>query len=287
MRNILLNGMSSLPSPAPSVPSGFPSPARAGEGGVKADRPPTEGEGRGRNFTALACVALVFLTACHKSPADRTHDAAGGPVGNIVASANLKIFSSELTTGGGAFEYPSGNDQVLAFNDQSNPISQRSIRYFWNGQIADASQDCSASPCTVAFVGFDLMHTTSLGTYAATPGRNLAYAGYHKMTFYARGSLSANTVVKIEAADDGNQSTPDACMTLSANGTDDVCSNGNTAQLSAGWQHYSLNVSAASFNAVKDFFKATYVYTYPIQGLPGQAAGGGGTVYFDQIQYEP
>jgi len=233
------------------------------------------------------CVLIFGLsvTGC-RNPFDRTRDASGGgPTGTFGNSSTFVVFSNELQTGGGAFEYPGSDGQSLVFNDTSNPISRRSIRYGWTGQ-AVAGQ--------TVFAGFDLMHTPQLSAYATTPGRDLHLAGYMKVTFYARGSLSSNTVLKIEVADDGNTTTPDPCVTLymgavppspdpcDANGSDNLKMTPQV--LTSSWQPYTITLlnSVLSMSNVKDFFKATFVFT-PAVGAP---AGQGGTAYFDQIQYE-
>src|SRR5947207_2998733 len=97
---------------------------------------------------SLAMTTVLFLlAACNKSPFERTRDASGGGAVGSFGSGNFVIFSNELKTGGGAFLYPSGEHQTLDFRDTSNSISQRSIRYNWDGQDV-ASQH--------AFAGFDL-----------------------------------------------------------------------------------------------------------------------------------
>jgi hypothetical protein len=232
----------------------------------------------------LIGIALVSLGACKKSPIERTQDAANPTaLGGFGVASTYRIFSNELMTGGGAFEYPGGENQSLDFTDRSNPLSNRSIRYHWTGAPADPSNNGG-------FAGFDLMHVPTLPQYAGTPGRDLSAAGYTKATFYARGSLSTNTVLKIEVADDGNGGVTPPCLTLSTDGTDNACGGGSEApqRLTSDWRQYTINIPNNTYlAAVKDFFKATFVYNFPLGGLPGEAPGQGGTVYFDHIQYEP
>ena len=151
---------------------------------------------------------------------------------------------------------------------------------------------CSPNPETT-FVGMDLMYTATQSQYDftnATSGRDLRAAGYTRVAFFSRGSLSTNTVLKVEVASSGNPPgclvpVPSPCVTLSTNGTDDdpnfPC--GRTAQLTGSWQSYSIPVANSDLANVKDFFKATFVFK-PAIGAP---AGQGGTVYFDVIQYAP
>jgi hypothetical protein len=251
----------------------------------------------------LPLAMLLGITGC-KSPFDSTKNASGGATGTIGNATTFVVFSSELQTGGGVFEYPGANGQSLVLNDTSNPISNRSIRYSWNGMPVPGYPTVAGASI---FVGFDLMHvidnTPTLSIYNSTPGRNLTASpgkqNYTKVTFYARATLSADTVLKVEAVGDGNPNDPDPCMTLSTSGSDNVClttANGasNTyAQspqpITSSWQKYTLTIPTSLLAHVKDFFKATYVYGVPpnfAQTPFGSPDGQGGIVYFDQIQYE-
>jgi hypothetical protein len=186
-------------------------------------------------------------------------------------------------SGGGAFLYPGSEGQHLAFNDTSNTISSRSIRYRWTGENV-AGQ--------FLFAGFDLMHTPTEATYSSTAGRDLHAAGYGHVKFFARGSLATNTLAKIEVADDGNTSTVNlSCVSLStAAHLDDGFNPGSTMcgrrdTISSDWHQYSIPISnpPVALASIKDFFKVTFVFNNAIPGntLPGQ----GGTIYIDQIQY--
>jgi hypothetical protein len=240
-------------------------------------------------FSVSFMISSMLLLGCNKSPFDRTRNAAGGPTGAFSGKGTYVIFSSELISGGGAFEFPGSEGQSLSFSDTSNPISHRSIRYSWTGQ-AVSNPSCSPNPEST-FAGFDLMHTPTIDTYATTPGRNLSAAGYTKVTFYARGGLSTNTYLKVEVASPGSSNPCAAvvspCVKLlngadPAPGSDPTCT---PFQLTGQWGTYTIPIPSPSTQlaAVKDFFKATFVYT----NLTATPAGQGGTVYFDVIQYQP
>jgi len=239
-----------------------------------------------RLLFTVYCSAFLFA-GCNKSPFDSTRNASGGALNKFGVAPALVVFDSELTTGGGAFEYPSGDNQVLSFNDTSSPISYRSIRYMWNGQ--PVSNPSGTPNPEVTFAGFDLCHVVvinnNLAVYTSTPGRNLQAAGYTHVSFYARGSLSTDTVLEVQVA--GGASQP--CVTLSTDGRDDVASPGTpcgrVAQLTGNWQQYSIPISNANLAAVKDFFKATFIFNPPYVG--STAPGQGGVAYFDVIEYTP
>ncbi len=230
--------------------------------------------------TWIMILCLFVLTACEKSPSSRTRSVGSGGTGAISAGGTFVVFSGELMTGGGAFLYPGDAGQSLSFADRSNPTSERSIRYSWTGETV-ASQH--------VFVGFTLMHTPLQADYGTAPARNLAAAGYTRVTFDARGDLSSNTLVKIEVADDGNGGTANAsCVSLSESGTLDALFGacGNTNTLEPGWRRYSVPIAApgTALANLKDFIKVTFIFNDPFPGntVPGQ----GGVIYIDQIQYE-
>ncbi len=226
-----------------------------------------------KKFFGMVLIGLM-VTGC-KSPFERTkNDSSGGALGTFNSNGRLTVFASELQTGGGAFLYPSGENQVLSFNDTSNAVSARSIRYTWNGQSVDGQ---------IVFAGFTLMHTPTQSTYSTTIGRDLRAAGYTRVTFYARGTLAANNLVKIEVADDGATTTAAPCVSLSESGTMDASpACGTMGTLSPTWQPVTMTVANSNLANVKDFFKATII---DISG--STIPGGGGTVFFDQIEYAP
>jgi hypothetical protein len=238
----------------------------------------------------LIALSFLFVVGC-KSPFDRTKDASnGGATGTFTGSTNFVIFNNELVSGGGAFEYPGSEGQSLSFNDTSNPVSRRSIRYSWTGEPV-SNPGCSPNP-THNFAGFDLMHTAVLADYNSTPGKDLRQAGYTKATFYARGGLSTNTLLKVEVASQGSPAgscaaAPSPCVVLSTNGsdTDPNSPTCTTGRLTGSWQSYTIPVTNSDLASVKDLFKATFVFIDPFVG--NLAPGQGGTAYFDVIQYQP
>jgi hypothetical protein len=228
----------------------------------------------------IILLSCAVIGGCKKTPIERAHDAtAGGALGRFGAAPAFVIFNSELASGGGAFEYPGGENQTLTFLETQNTISGRSIRYHWTGQPA------AAGSTNHSFAGFDLMHTAQQADYTATPARDLSAAGYTSARFYARGSLSTNTVLKIEVADDGNTATAAPCVVLSTNGTDTGGTSCTPGFLTSDWRQYSIPLTSTALSAVKDFFKATFIFTDPFVG--NQAPGQGGTVYLDEVLYLP
>ena len=147
-------------------------------------------------------------------------------------------------------------------------------------------------PSGSLFAGFSLMHVPLFANYTTMPGRDLRAAGYTKVTFYARANLSSLTSITIEAGGPN----PEACVTLSVDGTVDNCQNlftGSTNEghrtdtISGNWKQYTLPISGTQQSAIKDFFKATLVFD-GTQLPPGNTnPGQGGTLYLDQIFYKP
>ncbi|HVO33387.1 MAG TPA: hypothetical protein VMU17_05675 [Elusimicrobiota bacterium] len=239
---------------------------------------------------ALACF-MAALSACGKSPVNIANSGAlGTTLGGAPICAGgpgiFYVFCDELKTGGGSFEYPGSDYQSLSFFDASNPISHRSIRYSWTGQDV-SNPNCLPNP-EHTFAGFDLMHTTTLLAYPTTPGRDLRGSGYTHASFFARGSLSTNTVLKVEVAGAGSTGACSAavspCLDLSSDGSlDDGSGNCGHAALSAAWQSYSISMTNPDLSSIKDFFKATFIFLPPSGDL---APGQGGAAYFDVIEYQ-
>ncbi len=254
-----------------------------------------------RVLRILGVISGLVLTACHKDesspppPAAQTiNQTSTSTTGTGASSTSITttttttlppggsqgqvIFLNELVSGGGAFLFPSGENQALSFNDTSSPTNGTSIRYAWNGQNVGAQH---------VFTGMDLMHTPQFVDYATTPGKDLQSGSFTRVVFDARGSLTTDTVVKVEVSDDGNPVTPAPCVILSANGQQDdstppgtpaTCQ--NLAPLQGTWQRYTIPVTAANLASVKDFFKATFVF----KGSGGP--GGGGVIFVNNIVYQ-
>ena len=62
-----------------------------------------------RIYLVIAALAIV---GCKKSPFDRTENATGPAALAGFSSGNFALFRDELRTGGGAFLYPGGDNQV-------------------------------------------------------------------------------------------------------------------------------------------------------------------------------
>ena len=162
------------------------------------------------------------------------------------------------------------------------------------------SQPTATVNLPTSFSATDPNGPVSLWIEVLLCSQNLDSPGYTKVTFYARGALSTNTALKVEVASAGAVadacSPPDSpCLTLSANGdaADDACTPAGFSpnpftkppeRLTSSWQQYSIPVPNSQLANVRDFFKATFVFTDPFVG--NQAPGQGGTIYVDQIQYE-
>jgi hypothetical protein len=152
------------------------------------------------------------------------------------------------------------------------------MRYHWTGGNV-AGQ--------FVYAGVDLMRAGNLAEYPTTAPIDLRSGRYRLVRFDVRGALSADTVLKIEVADDGDPGTPAPCLVLSESGqdTDSTPNNPvgcqNVGRLEADWRRFTIPVTDTNLLAVKDFFKATFIYKRT--DLPGS----GGTVFFDNIEYLP
>jgi hypothetical protein len=227
----------------------------------------------------LLSLIVIAVPGC-KSPSDSVRDASGGGPTGSFGTGNLVVFSNELKTGGGAFEYPNGDNQILSFNDTSNPISARSIRYNWNGQSVNGQ---------TGFAGFDLCFVPVVDNnfthYNNDTPRDLRAAGYNHVTFYARGNFASNEFIKVEVADDGDGGAIPPCVALSPNGDLDDTAGlpcGTLASIGTAWGSHTITITNSHLNPLKDFFKATFVCLNT-----GNIPCGSSTVYFDNIVYTP
>lgn len=181
-----------------------------------------------------------------------------------VAGIPLSIYSDQLDTGGGLGLFPSSNNQQIDTASRDNPHSgRRCIRYSWNGQ--DVPNNGTPEH---TFAGFDLVVSQDLTTLSSAAGRNLSAAGYTKLTFWLRGTLTENTTIKVEGPGNGNSNTILPSVTVTS--------------LSNNWQQFTINASPGDFNNVKEFFKLTFVFAQP-SGTT--VAGQGGTVFADDVQF--
>jgi len=205
-----------------------------------------------------------LLVGCEKNPSDGL---VSPNQGNAVpfAGAPFIIYDDALETGGGVDFFPSAQNQQLSFTSTDNPHSgKRCMSYTWSG-----SDVPNGATTEHTFVGFDLLVSANFSTLATTPGRNLSAAGYTKLTFWARGTLSENTTFKVEGPGTGDQSTFSPII--------------NVATLTNSWQEFTINAGPGDFNNVKEFFKLTFLFTQPTGTT---VAGQGGTIFVDDIHFE-
>jgi len=218
---------------------------------------------------AVCVVSGVVLLVCCGCGRNRTHNpqdmlgaGATGRYGSVFV-----LYDDELKTGGGVYLYPSGDNQSLDTDSRELPYAgARCIRYSWNGGAVCQSATGRAQH---AFAGFSLAVSATADELPAAAARDFSDAGYTVMHVFVRGSLSDNTILKLEGPDDGDETTPAPSLEI--------------ASLSDSWQAYSFPVTPASLARVKEFFKATFVYSNPDGTL---AAGGGGSVAVDTIYLE-
>ncbi|MBN1384600.1 MAG: hypothetical protein JW983_06970 [Elusimicrobia bacterium] len=202
-------------------------------------------------FLALS----VFLFGCeHKKPLDVLDDptigkALGGYSGLWI------IFDDSLNTGGGMMLYNSWDNQKISWEDTTNPVTGKyCIKYSWNGKdVYDYTGGMwQHNWCGFGFiVGSD--HTE------ASKSIDLSLAGYTKLTFWARGSLSANTTLNFTGPYTGAE-------------TGDVV-------VTDAWQQYTISLTPSNMKSVTGFFAIIFGYS------GGDTHGDGGTVYVDDIRY--
>lgn len=231
--------------------------------------------------------ALLLFSSCKKNPLDRIDTAASGAMPTDSPSTAFVVYrNGEITSGGGAGLYPGSDEQTINFNDSG------AIRYMWTGRDVGGQH---------VFAGFDLCHSPDLSPqWYWWLGKDLSEHHFSKISFYIKGSLSKDTVVKIESPHDGIN--PNAgnkyissyrpCKVLSNDGIEPIdpgtgfllCRDGynpGALKLTSSWQKVTMSAPNEKFlwYNIRDFFKATFVFV-------GNGTGSGGVIYVDKVQYD-
>jgi hypothetical protein len=214
-----------------------------------------------KNAAPLLILAFLLGAGCKHNPIERLADPNPSGARPFPATGGVyTIYDDELKTGGGLGFIPGGENQTIDLLSSGGEI-----RYSWNGN------DVSSTTTTEhLFAGFELLVTPNFVGFESAPGKNLSGAGYTKLKFSIRGSLSANTTVRVEGPDDGLGGITPALV--------------NITTLGSAWQDVTLPIpDPTHFNNVKGFMIVTFQFAQP-SGTT--TPGGGGTVYVDNIRYE-
>lgn len=218
------------------------------------------------NFRAMKVFLLpaaLLAAACDRNAGDRLTDAMSeGAVPSAVA--DWVLYSDELRTGGSYFLIPGAGPLTLRDDDpQAGASGGRGINFSWTGADVNGQHD---------FAGFGLLVAPSIAQDPVTPARDLSGAGFTKITFWARGSVGENVILRVEGPGDGTGASVMPRLEISR------------AALSAGWAKYTLPVPfPASFSSVKQYVNFVLIFDQPTgTTFPGE----GGTLHVDQISYE-
>jgi len=210
---------------------------------------------------------LIVLGACERNPVDRLVDP------NLDGSLNQSsgvfiIYEEEFKTGGGMGFIPGGENQSVDVLDRTSPRrSKAQIRYHWNGGDVFNSE---INAFQHAFAGFSLSITPDLSTLPSARAKDLSNPGYTQLKFFARGTLSSGTKLRIEGPDDGPGGITAARVEL------------DSSQFGTDWVEYTLAIPAAHFLSVKTFATFSFQFEQPPRtSNPGE----GGGLFLDDIRY--
>lgn len=227
---------------------------------------------RANKFLITCCVPLLALIGCEKNPIDRlTNPVPEGQSDQV--SGNYMIYSNgELFTLGGLGFIPGGENQSIDLRDSNSPMinGKQQLRYHWNGQ--DVRDFNNGNTLQHLFAGFSLLITPNFDTLTNAQPKAMSGHGYGTIKFSARGSLASDTTLKVDGPGNGDANQVHATTPLTI------------TTLSSSWQDYSMTIGASDLTAVKSFITFSFQYAQP-SGTT--VAGGGGTVYLQNIRYEP
>ncbi len=220
----------------------------------------------GTNKLTLLALFLSMLSvySCDKGPRlSRLYDPG---TEEIISSGwgDWVIYDDMLKTRGDVNAFTEIQD--LDFEYKDNPYQgNRCIKFSWDGSdIIDYADGTTQHN----FCGFGLVVVPDASAYnydtTKMPGKDLTPGGYTKITFYARGTLSPYTTLRLESPNGTYESTPP--------------SDAWEDQVTSSWKKYEFNVSAP-LSDVKEFVRIILKYV-------GSGRGDGGTVYIDDIRYE-
>jgi hypothetical protein len=210
---------------------------------------------------------FLMLAACERNPVNRLSDPlADGVVPQ--SSGTYMIYDEELETGGGLGLIPGSGNQNITLADTSEPRrTLRQIRYTWNGQDV-------FNPDTMTvehdFAGFSLLVSPDFTTITSASAKDLSSPGYTTLKMAVRGSLTANTKLRIEGPNTDPPTFTSPILEL------------DSSQLTGEWQDVSLAIPANHFSSVKAFVTISFQYTQPPRTTN---PGDGGVVYLDDIRY--
>lgn len=222
-----------------------------------------------RTIVQFLLLISVF-TGCDKTPSRRLTDPA--PEGAVSQNGgSWVLYDEEVRTDGGFYliPIPTGNQTLDVGNEQSAAFGKRSIFYSWTGgDVLDPVEGIEHT-----FAGFGLLVAENIDQMNTTPAKDLSGAGFTKITFYARGYLSENTILRVEGPGDGSAAA--ALPRL------------DVTQLTGTWTKFTLPapgaIPTAAFQSVRQYVNFTFVFSQP-SGTTNP--GNGGQVFLDRIAYE-
>lgn len=230
---------------------------------------------RRTNF-AVTKFGLIFLLAfllffpiingCSDHLLDRFSD----PIddGSLdVWSGSWLIFDDKLNTNGDLMLGPLDDNQELKEVEDSFK-GDVALKYSWDGEQVAGKDFCYAS----------FIVATDYKYYDETPGKNLTYAGYTKITFYAKGKLRGNTRVEFKgpwkAGEDADNNT---VMIVPGDETPESGQKYMPPLSEDTWQPYEIDITDSDLTEVKDYFIIAFV---------GEGDSEGGRVLVDEIKYD-
>lgn len=213
---------------------------------------------------------LSILAGCDKTPSRRLTDP--NPEGAVAQNGGAWVlYDEEVRTDGGFYliPIPTGNQTLVVGDEQSAAFGQRSIFYSWTG--GDVLDPVEGTEHT--FAGFGMLVAKTIDQMNSTPSKDLSDAGFTKITFYAKGYLSENTILRAEGPGDGSSAA--------------ILPRLDVTQLTDTWTKFTLPAAGAippaAFQSVRQYVNFTFVFTQP-SGTTNP--GGGGQVFLDRIAYE-
>lgn len=220
-----------------------------------------------KRFTFLFTFILIFpiIIGCGDTLLDRLSDSRDD--GSLdVWSGRWVIYDDGLNTNGDLMLGPLDDNQVIEEVEDAYK-GDKALKYKWNGELVEEEDFCYAS----------FIVATDYKYYDETPGKNLTYAGYTKIAFYAKGKLRGNTRVEFKgpwkAGEDADNNT---VKIVPGDETPESGQKYMPPLSEDTWQPYEIDITDSDLTEVKDYFIIAFV-------KDGDSEGG--KVFVDEIEY--
>lgn len=206
-----------------------------------------------KTLIAVLIMPLFVFAACDKKPVNRlANPTTSNTTGSTVWTAPWIVYDDEIKTGGGIARFTTPEGQVLDFASTENPHSGLDcVKFSWDGSEVRPYADPNTAEHSWVGFSFKVLNDNIVNSPST---KDLSPGHYTKLSFYARGTLSANVTLRVKGAGATSET---------------------IIPVTSAWQHFTAPTGTL-----------TDVDTFAIfvLGSNGSSKTNGGIVFLDDIQ---